>query len=117
VDKKLEFQAHTPLPKPSPSAVFKYLAEGAVLFSTSDEVYFGLNAVGARIWELLPPVTSTFGELCQELAGQYPDVDLRRIQIDASQFLRELTQSGLVIFREANASDAPAVREQTPESR
>jgi hypothetical protein len=117
VDKKLDFESDTQLPRPSPSAVFKYLAEGAVLFSTTDEVYFGLNAVGARIWELLPPVTTTFGELCSELARQYPDVDLRRIQMDASQFLRELTQSGLVISQDADASGAQAARHQAPESR
>ena len=60
-------QPHYPLPHPSPSAIFKELDEGGVLLSTTDEVYFGVNPVGARIWALLPPVSHTFGELCSAL--------------------------------------------------
>ena len=43
------------LPVPNPKVLFKSMSDGAVLFSTDNEVYFGLNSVGARVWELLPP--------------------------------------------------------------
>jgi hypothetical protein len=101
------------LPRPSPTAIFKQLAEGAVLFSTSDEVYFGVNSVGARIWELLPPVTSTFTELVRELAKTYSDVDLERIRTDARKYLDELLASGLVIPVEGQRelSGAESVRQ------
>lgn len=42
----------TPLPVPSPSAIFKPLPEGRVIFLTDTEVHFGVNTLGARIWEL-----------------------------------------------------------------
>ena len=86
-----------PLPHPSPSAIFKELDEGGVLLSTSDEVYFGVNPVGARIWSLLPPVSRTFGELCAKLEQQYPDAGIDRIRADAQEFLEALTASGLVV--------------------
>ena len=86
-----------PLPHPSPSAIFKELDEGGVLLSTSDEVYFGVNPVGARIWALLPPVLRTFGELCAKLEQQYPDAGSDRIRADAQEFLEALTASGLVV--------------------
>ena len=86
-----------PLPRPSPSAIFKQLSEGGVLLSTSDEVYFGMNPVGARIWSLLPPVTRTFGELCAQLEHLYPDVAPAQLRADAQQFLESLAASGLVI--------------------
>lgn len=89
--------AESPLPHPSPTAVFKELEEGGVLLSTTDGVYFGVNAVGARIWSLLPPVSKTFGELCAALEAQYPSSAPERIRSDAQEFLRALVDSGLVI--------------------
>jgi len=85
------------LPHPSPSAIFKELDEGGVLLSTTDEVYFGVNPVGARIWSLLPPVSRTFGELCSALEEQYPDAASERIRVDAQEFLEALIASGLVV--------------------
>ncbi len=90
-------QPHYPLPYPSPSAIFKDLDEGGVLLSTTDEVYFGVNPVGARIWALLPPVSKTFGELCRALEQQYPEAGSERIRIDAQEFLEALIASGLAV--------------------
>lgn len=88
---------NTPLPTPSASAIFKPLAEGGVLFSTETEVYFGVNVIGARIWELLPPASKTFGELCAALAAQYSDVSPAQIQKDVQKFLDDLIENGLVV--------------------
>jgi hypothetical protein len=85
------------LPHPSPSAIFKELDEGGVVLSTTDEVYFGVNPVGAHIWSLLPPASRTFGELCTALRARYPDADPDRIRVDAQQFLEALIASGLVV--------------------
>ena len=88
---------HHPLPHPSPSAIYKELDEGGVLLSTTDEVYFGVNPVGARIWSLLPPVSQTFGELCSALEQQYPDARAEQIRVDAQEFIEALIASGLVV--------------------
>ena len=104
------------LPQPSPSAIFKPLAEGAVLFSTTEEVYFGVNAVGARIWELLPPATETFDQLCRALAEQYSDVNLDRIRMDALKYLDELVASGLAIPRDGEWQGAQALRASARET-
>jgi coenzyme PQQ synthesis protein D (PqqD) len=97
VTESAALQPHYPLPHPSPSAIFKELDEGGVLLSTSDEVYFGVNPVGARIWALLPPVSQTFGELCRALEQQYPEAGSERIRVDAQEFLEALITSGLVV--------------------
>src|ERR1700750_2946883 len=90
-------QPQYPLPHPSPSAIFKELDEGGVLLSTTDEVYFGVNPVGARIWALLPPVSRTFGEICAALEQQYPDAGAERIRADVQDFLQALIASGLAV--------------------
>ena len=96
VTESAALSADFPLPHPSPTAIFKELDEGGVLLSTTDEVYFGVNPVGAKIWSLLPPVTQTFGELCAMLEQQYPDAGADVIRADAQEFLEALMASGLV---------------------
>jgi hypothetical protein len=97
VSESAALQAEYPLPHPSPAAIFKELDEGGVLLSTTDEVYFGVNPVGAKIWSLLPPVSRTFGELCAALERQYPDAGADRIRVDVQEFLEALIASGLVV--------------------
>ncbi len=96
------------LPRPSESAIFRALPEGGVLFSTTSEVYFGVNTVGARIWELLPPATRTFDELCAALVADYSDVSAEVVRGDARRFLEQLAANGLVTppRPEDDASDA-----------
>jgi hypothetical protein len=97
VTESTALRAEFPLPHPSPAAIFKELDEGGVLLSTTDEVYFGVNPVGAQIWALLPPLSRTFGELCAALEQKYPDAGSERIRIDAQEFLEALIASGLVV--------------------
>ncbi len=87
------------LPKPAESAIFRALPEGGVLFSTESEVYFGVNMVGARIWELMPPATQTFGELIDALRSEYSDVSVDVIRGDATKFVEQLLSNGLVVDR------------------
>ncbi|MEP7384000.1 MAG: PqqD family protein [Gemmatimonadota bacterium] len=96
------------LPRPAESAIFRALPEGGVLFSTESEVYFGVNMVGARIWELMPPATQTFGELIDALRSEYSDVSVDVIRGDATKFVEQLLSNGLVVSRlpEDVASDA-----------
>ncbi len=104
------------LPTPSPSAIFKPLAEGGVLFSTDTEVYFGVNVIGARIWELLPPTSRTFNELCAVLASQYSDVSLAQIQKDVRKFLDDLVENGLVVSTPTHATNDPRISERRTEA-
>jgi hypothetical protein len=84
------------LPAANPDVIFKPVAEGAVLFSVKDEVYYGLNAVGMRIWQLLPPVHSSVNELCDALRTDYPQVDAAVLRADVMELLDELTALGLL---------------------
>lgn len=85
------------LPRPNPAVICKSLNEGAVLFSEGDETYYGLNAVGFRVWQALPPQCRTLEELCasvgQAFTGAEPDV----IRVDVVELLDELARSGLVL--------------------
>jgi hypothetical protein len=84
------------LPTRNPKVIFKALSTGAVLYSTEEEVYFGLNPVGVRVWELLPPAHRTLDEICRVLAAEYPDVGESVIRGDVTELIDELLKLGLV---------------------
>lgn len=85
------------LPGPNPSVIYRSLSEGAVLFCVADEVYFGLNPVGAEVWELLPPAHLTLDALCDTLCARHPDVPADEIRRDVIDLLDSLQSFGLVI--------------------
>lgn len=84
------------LPRPNPSVVFCEVEDGAVLLSTANEVYYGLNKVGARVWALLPPVHQDVRSLCVALAAEYADVDQAVLMSDVIALLEDLLKAGLV---------------------
>lgn len=93
------------LPIPHPSVIFRALPDGAVLFHSEEEVYFGLNPVGARIWELLPPTCQTLSSLSDQLANQYPDADRHELRTDVIELLDQLRTERLVV---PSPRDVPA---------
>lgn len=84
------------LPFPDPAVLFRPVSEGAVLLHVQDEIYFGLNEVGRRIWELLPPESSDLSDLIAALATAYPDVSEATLREDVTELLLQLRDAGLV---------------------
>ena len=69
-----------------------------VLLNLRDGVYYGLEDVGARIWQLVQqPVT--VAAIRDAVMSEY-DVDPARCARDVQSFLRELAGRGLVQVRE-----------------
>ena len=84
------------------------MADGAVLFAPDTEIYFGLNEVGSRIWQLMASPDGSFDSLCAQLASYYPNVSLETIRQDVRQLLDELVAEGLAIGPGATERDAGA---------
>lgn len=84
------------LPGPCPAVIFERVADGAVLLHREEEIYFGLNAVAVRIWELLPPASTTLDELCDALALEYPAAEPLELRRDVVTLLEELLANGLL---------------------
>ena len=84
------------LPTANPDVIVRNISGNAVLFHTADEVYYGLNPVGARIWELLPPASRTVDELCARLQDDYPEVAPEAIRADVLDLLSDLARNNLV---------------------
>lgn len=71
-----------------------------VMLDSRQSMYFGLDATGATIWELLER-PRTVGEVCAELIEQY-EVDLAACQRDVLAFAADLVEAGLVETRPAS---------------
>lgn len=85
------------LPKRHPAVLCQTVAEGAILLHTEREIYFGLNAVGTQVWELLPPKCSDLGELCAELGRRYPEVEPAHLRTDVNELLGALAAQELLL--------------------
>jgi hypothetical protein len=65
-----------------------------ILLSMQSAMYYGLDSVGARIWELLSePVCVS--EIRDVIAREY-DVEMERCESDVLAFLQELAAKGLI---------------------
>ena len=74
-------------------------ADEVVILNLRDGVYYGLEEVGARIWQLLQhPVTVT--DICGALLSEY-DLESERCISDVRALVTELAAKGLVEIREA----------------
>ena len=96
------------LPSANPSVIFQQLEDGAVLFLPTSELYFGLNAVGALIWTLLPPRTETLDAICASVSSTYPDVAASTIRSDVEELLDQLIAEGLASATPPRGTDAAA---------
>lgn len=70
------------------------LAGEAVILNLKAGVYYGLDEVGARVWNLLQE-PRTVAELCDLLRQEY-QVDPERCQADLLALLQGLAREGLV---------------------
>ncbi len=68
-----------------------------VLLEMENGVYYSLNEVGARIWELIGEPTSV-KEVCRHIVDEY-DVDPEQCSRDTLAVLSDLTDRGLAEVR------------------
>ena len=85
--------------------VFRDLAGESVLLNLSTGTYFGLDAVGTRLWHLIAEHGLT-ASVIETILAEY-DVDALRLQKDVDALIDQLLAKGLL------TTDA----EQTPTAR
>jgi hypothetical protein len=78
----------------SDEQVFTTLGGEAVILGLRDGVYYGLDSVGARVWELLAEPRSV-AELLSTLVAEF-DVTPERCEHDLIALLDDLAARGLV---------------------
>ncbi len=78
------------------------LAGEAAILNTKSGVYYGLDPVGARIWNLIQQPRRV-DEVRETLVGEY-DVEPERCESDLVVLLEKLLAEGLIEVREGPAT-------------
>lgn len=68
--------------------------EEAVMMSIDAGRYYGVNAVGARIWELLE-TPRTIAQLCAQICEEF-EVDPQTCETEVLKFVDNLITNGIV---------------------
>ena len=86
------------------------LSGEAVILSFKDGTYYGLNAVGARIWNLVEK-PRTIKEIRDTLLQEF-DVEPAQCESDLQAFLREMAGRNLIEIVGPEAEDTGPDRDQ-----
>lgn len=78
----------------SPDVLFQEVSGEMVLLDLSSESYFGLDEIGARIWQLLHDGASV-GEVLDTLLREY-EVERGTLEVDLDDLLGKLADAGLI---------------------
>ena len=88
--------------RPDPGTLFQVVAGESVLLNLASQKYFGLNAVGTRVWDLLQETEDVLA-IRDRLLAEY-DVTEAQLDADLNDLLGGLAEAGLV----ADAGPVPA---------
>jgi len=80
--------------KPREGVIAKMVGSEMVLLDYDRGIYYGLNPVGARVWQLLSD-GSTVEQVVDRLTDEY-DVARAALEADVAALLRELEAKELV---------------------
>ena len=84
------------------------LGDESAILNLKNTVYYGLNPVGARVWNLLQQPRSV-GELRDALLDEY-DVEPERCEHDLLELLEKMRSEGLILVRSAAGAWRLAIR-------
>jgi hypothetical protein len=86
--------------KHSPDVVFRDLDGEAVILDLASGTYFGLNAVGTRVWRMIEDGRAA-AEVVETIAAEY-DADRATIARDVNRLLDELRVRNLIVESAGN---------------
>jgi hypothetical protein len=78
----------------SPEVLFQEVSGETVLLDLASESYFGLDAVGTRVWGLLESGASV-SDLLDVLLDEY-EVEREVLEKDVGELLEKLLEAGLI---------------------
>lgn len=73
------------------------LGDEAAILNLKNTVYYGLNPVGTRVWDLVQQARSV-GEIRDALVDEY-DVEAEQCERDVLDLLQQMREQGLIEVR------------------
>ena len=89
------------------NVLIRFLDQESVLLNLDTERYYGLDAVGTRMWQVVtaaPTIDAGFYQLIEEY-----DVSTDVLRANLAELLEHLVENGLIATRPADVGTASAV--------
>jgi hypothetical protein len=83
-----------------PNVLIRFLDQESVLLNLNTEKYFGLDAVGTRMWQLVTSAP-TIEAACVQLLDEY-QVDSETLRSNLAELLDHLVENGLIATQPAD---------------
>lgn len=80
--------------------VYCNIEDEIIMLGLEDEVYYGLNSVGAFVWEQIKN-PKTFAEILNAVLNEY-DIEREECERDLRELITELFNKGLVEVEDEN---------------
>jgi coenzyme PQQ synthesis protein D (PqqD) len=93
---------------PTPEVLFRDLSGEGVLLNLKSGRYYGLDAVGTRIWQMLMQ-GRTLASTIAQLLSEY-EVSREQLEADIACFIDALEAHGLVVRVRGRSGGDPAPR-------
>ena len=77
-----------------PQVMARTVGDETVILDLASGTYFGLDPVGARIWELMGE-GKTLAEICEQMLDEY-EVSREELERDTLRLAQELADQGLI---------------------
>lgn len=77
-----------------PQVMARTVGDETVILDLATGTYFGLDPVGARIWELMGE-GSTLAEICDRMMEEY-EVSREELERDTLKLAKDLAEQGLI---------------------
>jgi len=87
--------------------LIRFLEQESVLLNLDTERYFGLDAVGTRMWQVVT-TSRTVEAALAPLAEEY-DAPLETLRTDLANLLQHLVKNGLIAMQPADVGTASPV--------
>ena len=78
----------------SPNVVSRAVGEETVILDLESGTYFGLDSIGARVWQMMEE-GRTLSEICDVMVAEY-DVSRETLEQDAVRLASELAAKRLI---------------------
>jgi Coenzyme PQQ synthesis protein D (PqqD) len=80
----------------SPEVVAREVGGETMLLDLASGTYFGLDAVGSRVWQLIEDQGVTLAGACDILVGEY-EVSREDLERDVLALAGQLVENGLIV--------------------
>ena len=76
---------------------FTEIDDDVVMMGPENGLFYGVNSVGAEIWNLLQSNALSLSEICEQILQRY-DVDESQCATDVKLFVEDLLNQGMLYF-------------------